>query len=774
MDKQLHQATDHDAWVPYSPDAGYAGAEKIVQAERRYIECKRQKAGQPLPHDSNLTGIALSGGGIRSATFCLGVMQALARHGKLEKLDYLSTVSGGGYIGSSLSWLLHRDWTVRTSDKETPEKRLCFNVTRDCFPFGTHLRRQTAGTSNEQTDCCKTDGSPEHTAEEAGTTKTAIETVKLGGGDQARGAMLRYLRQHGNYLTPGNGITFFSLLAVILRGMLLSLLVYFPLIMLGFLLLNRLGLLEVTTALGWAAGLAVAFTMVSIFYSLGTYFSKGGSQETADEDGTGKWYEYRKQYERYAPWLLYGVIFFLVVAAIPWINDLLAKWHIKNISLSTLTGALTAGTGFLASAGAFFKSGSQKGGRLPVSLLAGIGALLLLFGILLLAYRGTLAIESHSNHLLLFAALSLSLLLGFVVNLNYVSVHRYYRDRLMESYMPDAGKVVAGAEGPAQSSPLADRSRLHGMCPPERANGPYHLINSNVILIESGINKFRGRGGDNFILSPMYCGSNATGWRRTDQFMQGTMNLSTAMAISGAAANPNAGPSGEGPTRTPLLAMLMSLLNLQLGYWAPNPNPKREPGLPIPNFFLPGIWALLQRHKFNEKSSFLQLSDGGHFENLGLYELIRRKLKLIIGCDAGADAAFNFGALANAVEKVRADFGVKLIFEEESLRRLVPKQPTCEQNYNPEEMAYAEKGHALAEIIYPDGQHGKLIFLKTTFIEGLSADLLGYKKGHPKFPDQTTGDQFFDEKQFEAYREIGYSLCCRMLEEHGDLIEVTS
>jgi hypothetical protein len=57
--------------------------------------------------DMELLGLALSGGGIRSATINLGILQGLARRGLLPRFDYLSTVSGGGYIGSCIdSWII--------------------------------------------------------------------------------------------------------------------------------------------------------------------------------------------------------------------------------------------------------------------------------------------------------------------------------------------------------------------------------------------------------------------------------------------------------------------------------------------------------------------------------------------------------------------------------------------------------------------------------------------------------------------------------------------
>jgi hypothetical protein len=376
---------------------------------------------------------------------------------------------------------------------------------------------------------------------------------------------------------------------------------------------------------------------------------------------------------------------------------------------------------------------------------------------------------------------------GVFANLNYISVHRYYRDRLMEVFMPDLQNIVTPETSPSSASTDADKARLCNMCwyqtvvqdseteskqsktesrrsENEYANAismPYHIINTNVVLVSSKIAKFRGRGGDNFILTPAYCGSNATGWSATPSFMKGRMTLSTAMAISGAAVNPSTGVGGEGVTRQPFLSMLMGLLNIRLGYWVTNPNPAREPRFTtIPNFFLPGLSEMVLRSNLNEDSRFLQLTDGGHFENLALYELIRRKVKLIIACDAAADPNYQFTDLFNALEKIRADFGVLVNINAERLQDLVPvKAGECEL------MAYAKTpGFIMADIFYPgEKEAGKLIYVKSSFFRELSADLYGYKQKQPEFPNEPTSDQFFDEKQFEAYRELGYQTAWQMM-----------
>jgi len=103
------------------------------------------------------------------------------------------------------------------------------------------------------------------------------------------------------------------------------------------------------------------------------------------------------------------------------------------------------------------------------------------------------------------------------------------------------------------------------------------------------------------------------------------------------------------------------------------------------------------RSKLNENASYVQLTDGGHFENLALYELIRRRARLIIVCDAGADSDFQFTDLANAMEKVRTDFGTLINCKCKDLQKLVPRASKKSDN-----IPCAERGYLMSDIIYPD------------------------------------------------------------------------
>ena len=245
------------------------------------------------------------------------------------------------------------------------------------------------------------------------------------------------------------------------------------------------------------------------------------------------------------------------------------------------------------------------------------------------------------------------------------------------------------------------------------------------------------------------------------------------MAISGAAANPWTASGGIGVTRNPLVGMLMALMNLRLGFWLPNPNEasrgrwRRSCTQSFrANHFDPGLKEVLGLN-LRETSPVCLLSDGGHFENLGLYELIRRRVRLIVACDGTADPDYAFADLQNAIARIWADFGARIEFDRAAL---TPFMPSIEAGY-PRDARISQRAYAVAEITYADDSKGCLVYLTTALIEGLRLKLMGYKGANWDFPDQSTGDQFFDETQFEAYRELGYVIADQLVREQREQLD---
>ena len=726
------------------------------------------------PHDAR--GLALSGGGIRSASFGLGVIQALLEHRVMEKIDYLSTVSGGGYIGSALTRFR------KIHPGSDPAKFF-----DDTNPFG----------------------------------------VK-GKGVRSRNnsIFLSFLRQHANYLNPTRYLDIISAISVALRNLLISLLIYsgillfiLSLLMIGehyiakailfFFDLNEFAV-QIAPYLDFESSgyprekifealvksitgdesrwlfhsffhiniliaifLIICFILYGLYFSISTFF-------TPYIDRLKPLFSYtnRRVFQAISGQLLKSIIFFFMLAALPIANVYFEDW-LKTLivgTIGTVSGAWAALSKFRTFLGKtiLFRKAPWIGER-----LFGLGALLFLFAMAVVFYRISLniyGIPSSANETLetsvriyLFIFTGFALLLALFVNINYASLGRMYRDRLMETFLPDKEAVQNNSWRPATE---ANSERLEDMCKDDssRIRKPFHIINTNVILTNSEQEKFRSRGGDSFILTPLYCGADSTDYIRTQAFMKSDyegntgMRLANAMATSGAAINPHTGVGGQGPTRGPLVSILMTMFNLRLGTWVPSPRKQNRWYPFMMNYIFPGFFTLL-RMGYKETSRYLELSDGGHFENLGLYELIRRRVGTIIVSDAGVDKDFKFSDLANAIEKVRTDFGVSIRFspEETKLRALLPGSAQKDNSTKRVKLLddLAKSGYIVGKIIYPQaGDHapftGRIVLLKTTMIKNLPADLYSYRSKHPDFPDQPTSDQFFDEKQFEAYRELGY------------------
>jgi hypothetical protein len=346
-----------------------------------------------------------------------------------------------------------------------------------------------------------------------------------------------------------------------------------------------------------------------------------------------------------------------------------------------------------------------------------------------------------------------SLVLAVLADANQISMHRYYRNRLMEAYMPYSIVGAKWRQQPPHWYPYATHWEADGFRLKDITitDAPYHIINTNIQTVGSSDPKLRGRGGASFIFSPKYCGSETTGYAPTESYVGGDMDLATAFAISGAAVNPN-----TYATRSRPLSFLMTLLNVRLGYWIPNPqNPKFSSKKIRPWWWIYMFREMLGRG-LSEKNAQVHLSDGGHYENLGLYELVHRRCRYIIVSDAAADPNFSFADLAKAIELVRVDFGAEIDIDVSDLR------PQGDDRLS-------KHAFARGKITYnPTGsddepEEADLLYIKTAVTDNLTEDIYGYRRAHEKFPDETTADQFFTEPQFEAYRELGFllgSLAC--------------
>jgi hypothetical protein len=350
-----------------------------------------------------------------------------------------------------------------------------------------------------------------------------------------------------------------------------------------------------------------------------------------------------------------------------------------------------------------------------------------------LILRGAL-LDSDGVFLLLCAAAVLLINFRFL-NINYTSPHGFYRDQLSRVFLvKEKGEEV-------ESNDALKLSQLRKPAGGGESCAPYHLINATLNLGSDTQRDVRGRKGGFFLFSKHYVGSEETGWCETPRMEHATphLDLGTAMAISAAAASPN-----MGAFTLRAFSFLLMLLNVRLGFWLPNPATLQKAsghGLHRP-FWGPGPKYLFKEALglFNTQGRYVNVSDGGHLENLGVYELLRRRCKLIIAVDGEADPRLGFHSLVTLLRFARIDMGISIDIKLDELRRA----------------EHASGAHfAVGQIDYGGGERGTLLYLKSTLTGDESPYIRSYSEAYPAFPHESTADQFFSETQLEVYRALG-------------------
>ncbi len=757
-------------------------------------------------------GLALSGGGIRSATFSLGVLQALARLDFLKYVDYVSTVSGGGYLGSCVTSLLTANAVAgvrpaREVSKDSPQEA------SQGFPLGF------TGADRERPEVQHLRNYSNYIAPQHGLFKLetwrlvawymgalvlnlicplAATAFVLGLGTWFVAALWKYSPKDLLYwlgwdfpLSPAPWLPFRSQLIQFAQlPWLVWIVVLVGAISLFWLLVLFFCARKKSTR-DWMvkyAAIAVALLVLPLFWFLVppaydrlvnlTLRAQPVSIEQVEkgfkllELCSGPKGDECRQLKGHVSQLrdaleLSGVRVGHGPTTLKQIRDGLGKagvqlkaWEGKNddeIGKLSFEGPLKEVIAGLQMTG--FKFGYGAGGfsswlSLILAILTAVipaayvgylkrsfrvfGFTLagLIIAVLLAHFLGWLY-ESYSNkwQCWVFAFLVITVVSGFLININRVSLLNFYRDRLADCYvikqMPNASPPVVTNDG----------LRLAEILP--QHHGPYHLINGALNLSGSNDLSLRGRMADHFLFSKFYCGSRRLGYSPTENYANGEMDLATAMAISAAAVSPQSGQQ----TRAGL-AVLMSLLNLRLGQWLPNPSERRQHRLVFWNyFFVKELFSLA-----DEDDWFVFVSDGGHFENTGVFSLLQRRCKTIISVDCGADPDRKFEDLSGLIRKARIDFGIQI---EINLSKLHGDPKT----------KLAESAFAVGKILYPansqdPGGEGCFLYIKPTLSSNNSEseDLLEYSRNHTTFPQESTADQFFDEAQFESYRELGYQI----------------
>ena len=748
--------------------AGFPGAlnaEDINALEQAALLERRRLFADPQQEVNldNVSGLAFSGGGIRSATFCLGVAQVLQRRGLLHQFDYLSTVSGGGYFGSFLS----------------------------CY-LGTGGPNKGVSRFEEAFDA------------ENGRESTAI----------------RHLRNNSRYLLNGGVWGRLAVAAQLMAGVIFNAMLVLPLTLLAALAMKVLeaqgyfgkavwlvdkpeelltGLREIENVFGGmfslpglpTVGSLVAFgesiqaawfpgwetpassvlvmslsvlTVLTLLMPVFQTISHGDKPASTDATWRMSW-----------DVLTLLVLLFSLAALGLWLSPALFRIYSMTregldllAQFEQLQGRLDA---ILAAAGLFFSSVTgyismkleEPGWKKKVTNFAFLvsGPALMLWVFLSVGWRlMTHTPESSWSWQSVASVTAVLAVWGWLgVNVNTYSPHGYYRNRLCECYLASRDRNEAGwfvrtlarwwaqlmfgaAASAKQPSPI--QSGVFGtlqQLPLSEVGAnhvpPYHLINTTVNLTTSKSRELRGRNGDFFLISPKVCGSPVCGYVRTEEIEKRDphVDLGTALAVSGAAASSNMGWKTLNSLR-----LLMTLTNVRLGYWLP--NPALMPALPWlrgpgPKYLFKEMFGLMSEH-----DSYLNLSDGGHIENLAVYELLRRRVKFIVCVDGGQESGMECADLVRLQRYAEIDLGIRMSFDPRGLA-LTP-DGTCP--------AYG----LLVRIDYGAGnQAGWMLYVKLAVTGTEPAHVLDYRREHPEFPHQSTSDQIFDEAQFESYRALG-------------------
>lgn len=486
-------------------------------------------------------------------------------------------------------------------------------------------------------------------------------------------------------------------------------------------------------------------------------------------------------------WSKFIIVSFLLATAVTVARAVSALEELRlqeALVVAPLLVALLAAAGLLRTHGQLAKLALRVCGFAAV---LGTALIALLLAELFLDFN---AFGSVGGTLVFVASAILCLLTLWRSGPNTFSMHELYRNRLVRALLGASNESVSvGTFGFCDQDDLMLTDLLVGTNE-KTVIRPFPLWSAAVNVTASDEVGLQERKAASFVFSPLYCGYEVPKSTRTlktasderayaatsyhgaldnvsvdssgTQLEREPLTVGAAMASSGAAFSSNTGASTQ-----PERALLLTLLGFRLGRWFPNPalaSSTNTPGSPVPkNAWTVGVpvyngeKSVLRQvpHIIREalsqcdiKANAVYVTDGGHFENLGVYEMIRRRAMLIVAVDAGCDPNFEFDDLMNLQKKVRTDFGVEIVVNGLDALRISAE-------------AFAKSHVALWDVIYQpalpdrDAIVGKLIYCKSTLTGTEPTDLLDYRRRVASFPHLSTVNQWFAESTFEAYRTLG-------------------
>jgi Patatin-like phospholipase len=499
-------------------------------------------------------------------------------------------------------------------------------------------------------------------------------------------------------------------------------------------------------------------------------------------------------------WLVYVGISLLGPSIFEWFSTTEYKKLAASIKWTAVLAWLATTVGSVMSGNSKKVTGTPQDSSVALNLVAKIGPYVFILGLLVIlsgiadwgfhsAYGDYTAGHYTAITLLMLLPLAIFAVFGWRVDINEFSMNTFYRNRLTRCYLGATNtqrdpNPLTGFDDRDTRDMQISRLKPNPENPNKGYSGPLPIICTTINLSFGEDLAYQERKAASFAFSPLYSGY-TVGWTAgkagkrlsfngfvpTGEYFDphGGINISTAVAISGAAASPN-----WGYHTNPATAFLMTMFNVRLGWWMFNPrrsslagclpgSPIDEPEWPSPRF-APLELANELLGRSDDKSKYVYLSDGGHFDNMGLYELVRRRCYKIVICDAEEDEKYVFEGLGMSIRKCRIDFGVEIKLK--MVGDLRPDLTTgdCKAHF------------ALGTIRYPETpaseeEEGQILYIKSSvtgsvkwptnagknfiLLDPEPLDILNYKLQHDSFPHDSTANQWFTESQFESYRRLG-------------------
>lgn len=336
---------------------------------------------------------------------------------------------------------------------------------------------------------------------------------------------------------------------------------------------------------------------------------------------------------------------------------------------------------------------------------------------------------------------------------------------------------------------------------PQPPQKPLHVVNMTLNLVQGKNLAWQDRKAASFTVSPLHSGSCQIpdfededqsrkvkvygSYRRSREYGgkdTGGISLGTAVAISGAAVSPNMGYYSSA-----LVTFLMTLFNVRLGWWLGNPGKAGRDYYYVANPKSSAYPIVAEALGLTDADNpYVYLSDGGHFENLGLYEMVLRRCHTIVVVDASDDSDFHFDGLGNAIRKIRVDFGVPIDFDPmkilsrskskdkagsfcaigKILYSHIDKVPKLDS-------AGATVKDEQGKVVEVPAPNGTLVYIKPVFYGDEPRDIYHYAQANKRFPHESTADQWFSEDQFESYRSLGLYMVGKIFGEEVTNMEGT-